>query len=228
MKQLFLKENVDISGLTDLIIKKNTGFSIVMKQESEEEDEEDVKDNDEEVYSVTSFVQLDGDFQVEPSIINFKEYLLRNTVNSAAINSTLKSNSNLYWVVNERFINLSPKISLPSFELILKDLAVTKRRIDTVVMVIKILKEEVKESKKSNKKSKGDGEVIYQNPEEEILFENCDHSVEFSVASQCDEDARNGYWDDDDTKYIPYRRFLLFSKGSFDKAIECLLKELNQ
>lgn len=227
IKQSFLKENIDISGLTDFIIKSNTDFSLVMKQESEEDNEEEERDNDEEVYAITSLVPLNVDPKGESSIVGLRHYFLSKTEKSADLNQALSSSSNLYWLLNERFINLSPKLSLPSFQLILKEMKDAKKLIDNVVMLIKILKEDIKEPKSNkSKKSKFGSDVIYQNPEEELLDENCDHSTEFSVASQCDEDARGGYWDDDDTKYVPFRKILLFSKISFDRAIEALREEL--
>ena len=226
LKQLFLKENVDVSGLTDLLIKKNTNYSLVIKQESEEENEEEERDNDEEVYAITSLVGLNGnELNEEKPIQNVKEYFLAKTEKSPEFSKFLKSKSNLYWLINERFINLSPKLSLPSFEAILKEISNDKLTIDNVIMVIKVLKCEEKCQNPKTKKIKGENDIIYQNPEEELLDENASHSIEFSVANQCDEDAR---WDDEDTKYVPYRKILLFTKKSFDKALDCLRKELGE
>lgn len=233
LKQNFLKEDIDISGFTSLLISQKD-LTLVIKQTLDEENQEDPEDEEDdddvdEVYGVISVISMKSD---KIPVKQLNQYIMTRTENSPKLKEILnksENNGKIAWMVNERFINLSPKLGLPCFESILSDLEKESKSFEYYLMILKILKANVSLKKKhSNKKSKtsdDDMTIIYQNPEEEIFDEKSDGSVEFSVADQCDEDARNGYWDDEDQKFTPFRKIIILTKKSLLDSIEVLKEE---
>ncbi len=138
-------------------------------------------------------------------------------------------------VVNERFINLPPKISIPCYEQLVEELKSTldnkeesssKYAFDNVIMVSKLLKERVKGSKAY-------GNTIYVNGEDEIFSEKAYASVEYSVAGQCDPDyvvnwGNRGSKDYEDQPIMePFRKVMLFSRDAWIEAVKGLKEAIN-
>lgn len=145
-----------------------------------------------------------------------------NEINKILSNSCEK----IGFVVNERFANLPPKISLPSFESLIDDLKSAKSDernklnvdFNWFLMVLKILK-----TKQSNNKKPKQLELIYVNAEEELFDDFCDHQFEYSVANQCDSDVFD--WKDDNNLLEPFRKVLLMTNENWNKAIDKLKQE---
>jgi len=133
-------------------------------------------------------------------------------------------------IVNERFANLPPKISLPSYQQLINDLKSAKDEpksdnktkltlnFDWFIMISKLLK-----TKPTNSKKADGSEVIYVNAEDEIFDELADGSFEYSVANQCDSDVFD--WKDDEKLLEPYRKILLLTNTNWHKAIDKLKDE---
>lgn len=117
LKQLFLKAHIDLSQMSDLLIQQ-TGVGSVLKQSFNDDDDEDDEMTDaSDVYGITSVINLSSHKET-PCVVEFftlvNELAKEHATNEvqAEINKILSS-SKLGLVINERFINIPPKISDP-------------------------------------------------------------------------------------------------------------------
>ncbi|XP_054156963.1 BRCA2 and CDKN1A-interacting protein-like [Oppia nitens] len=238
LAQLWLKEKINISDLTQFLVDQKTICSVI-KQEADDDDEDEdkdkEKDNDDEeeedldVYGVTSLIPLTSSTDKE-CIKQIRNTLLSHSPKDNEIHKLLANESSkVGLIVSERFTNLPPKISLPTFESLMNDLKTTtdnqtkdKLDIDWYLMVCKVLKLKSK-SKNKTSDSSASGDVIYMNAEEELFDEISDHSLEYSVANQCDSDVFD--WKDEDNLYEPFRKVLLLSADNWINAINRLKEE---
>jgi len=141
-------------------------------------------------------------------------------------------------IVNERFINLPPQLALPTFRSLSDHLK--EKGFQKLILVAKILiksrssdtslpSKKAKSSSTSEKHQSADGTsrqddaVVYVNPEEEILFENCEHHTDIDVSSYCDENATWSF--SSDVKYIPYRRIMLIDCNKWPTILKALEDE---
>lgn len=233
VRQIFLKTSeVDISVVTEALLKEKE-VTVIIRQVSDDNDDED--DDVDEVYGVCSLVPVAQDVR---AFLKKKLDKVKDTDKTEILKVLLSSPTKpLGWIVNERFINLSPQLSVPSFESILKDM----KKVDDVkdltqfIMVCKILKCQSKGAKKETKSKKikateGDSsdslDIIFQNAEEEILSDHSLEHFDYNVSQECDNDARTGNWDEDDAIYAPHRRVLLMDINSLTAAVEGIKKEL--
>lgn len=193
----------------------------------EEDDETDSDDDD--VYGIISLISL-SDKVNEECIKQIKNILLSRIPKDNNISVVLKNTSvNVGLVVNERFVNLPPKISLPSYQQLLNDLKTAKEiknnpdfKLSWFLIVCKIKK--MRESKQKKVATSGET-IIYINAEDEIFDEFAEHKYEYSVADQCDDSALGGDWEDDQHLFEPFRKILLLSTDNYYKAIDRLENE---
>ena len=191
----------------------------------EEEDKSDDED-DEDVYGVTSVIPL-IEYPQKECIKEIKSTLLSYLPKDNEIRNKLEDSSiKIGLVVNERFTNLPPKISLPSYQQLMNDLKSAKSdkqnklnlEFEWFLMVCKILKIKENKSKKPNEL-----QLIYVNAEEEFFDELSDHSFEYSVAKQCDSDVFD--WKDDNNLMEPFRKVLLLKSENWNNSIIKLNEE---
>lgn len=200
---------------------------MVIKQSLDEDaDEED--DDWEEVYGVTSLVDLSLD---KPAVKQLAEQICthaKEANNEPAAQLLHEKANRVALVISERYVNLSSQLSIPSFDSLISEIKKDKTRtFSHFAMICKILKpKETKEYRKAAAKGSPLPEVIYVNAEEEILDQAADNSFEYSVAGQCDGDARNGGWDDDDQQFVPFRKVLFFGREKFFTSIAKLKDEI--
>ncbi|CAG2108686.1 unnamed protein product, partial [Medioppia subpectinata] len=142
------------------------------------------------------------------------------------------SSAKIGLIVNERFANLPPKISQPSYHNLIRDLKEAKSGaqlkhlnldFDWYLMVCKVLIPKNSGGGGNASKSSSDPSVTYVNAEEELFDECADDRFEYSVAKQCDSDVYD--WKDDDNLLEPFRRLLLLSSDNWNKAIDRLNDE---
>lgn len=240
--QLFLKAKIDLTHLTETIIAQSDTSFVIQQADSLEGEDDDDEEIDQEVYGISAMVNVSSNGV--KSIDELRKFLLSKCNNAKNVDKLREilhnpSKHSVGWIVNERFINLSPKIALPC----LKNLYSEVKKPDTeypfewFIFIIKLLKSTGPISKRKQKKLKksNDGdtstsqviETIYQNPEEEIIHDSAEEFVEWNVSEQCDSDARGGNWDEEDVKYTPWRRIVLLSCKSFQRALSYLEAELN-
>ncbi|KAF5307080.1 hypothetical protein FQR65_LT07139 [Abscondita terminalis] len=220
LRQLFLKEHVDVTQLSDMLIAQE-GIGSVLKQ-SWNEDEDDDDDDDTltealDVFGVTSIINLSS-HQETPVVQQLFELMQRIKKDSdeeikRKIDTILEKSKKLGLLINERFINLPPKISDPLFSSLQTEISRMEKRdpsykFDYLVLICKIYKPK---DQKSN--------VIFSNAEEEIFDKEAEVNIEYNVSSQCDT-GLTGQWDDGDSEMIPYRRILFIQGSKFPLIVQ--------
>ncbi|XP_074594955.1 protein BCCIP homolog [Brevipalpus obovatus] len=231
LRQLFLKESINLSELTDSIIKQKNIGSIIRQIISEEDaqgEEEEDEDDEDEVFGLTTALDLSSDQHKSMEWHkSFREYLTTHLSGDkkSDIEKVLQDdNVKKVWIINLRFVNIDWRISIPSFEKLGEEIKASKIQPDYYLMICRILypkKRYVKERKKPRPERE---DVIFLNPEEEYFDEHADFVYEFDISSQCDSETMGGDWEEGDQEYFPCRRVLLFSPSSWTKANENLVK----
>ena len=160
--------------------------------------------------------------QEEPCIKQLRSQLSElakehsNDETNRTIQNLLNSNSSkLGLLINERFINIPPQISVPLLENLMSEIkrAVDKRmpfNFTHYVLICKMYKP------KNNSNSKL--EDTWSNPEEEIFAEQASLSFEFSVENKFD----SGNWTEEDEPLIPFRRVLVFEASKLPSIVNAI------
>lgn len=162
----------------------------------------------------------------------------KNLPKDDVINEHLKTDWAL--VINERFINLPPKISIPCYEQLADDVqkAATKKKskkgategpakydFEHVIMLAKLMKEK---SKGPDGKTTTYGETVYVNGEDEYFSEKAHATFEYSVADQCDPDCVINWGNEGSKDYEkqpimePFRKIMLLSRDVWFEAVKGL------
>ncbi|XP_012229468.1 protein BCCIP homolog [Linepithema humile] len=222
LQQLFLKAHIDLGGLTDLIISQNCVGSVV--KQSDDVDESDDDDDVNDVFGITTVINV-SDKQNLPCIQQLRDLLkqLADEHATDAVNTMIKSvlendASQLGLLINERFVNIPAKISVPLLENLISEVKRANNRkmpfnFSYYILICKLYKSEDKKvgkkPKNKNKNPSGESSVLWSNPEEEIFAEEATVSFEFSVEEEADS-GLSGTWTEKDDEMVPYRRVLLF------------------
>jgi len=140
-----------------------------------------------------------------------------------AINTMIKNvlendATQLGLLINERFVNIPAKISVPLLENLISELKRANSRnmpfnFSYYILICKLYKSEDKKSgkktKSKNRNTDNESSILWSNPEEEIFAEEAIVSFEFSVEEEADS-GLSGTWTETDDEMVPYRRVLLF------------------
>lgn len=135
----------------------------------------------------------------------------------------------LGFLINERFVNIPPQISVPLLENLHKEItrAATKKDKFSFTHYAMLVKFYRKDAKKSKNKANDDDGDIYSNGEEEILCEKCDVSFEYNVRGETDS-GLSGNWTESDRTLTPYRRLILFEAAKLPSIIESIKQAINE
>jgi len=150
-----------------------------------------------------------------------------------AINTMIKNvlendAAQLGLLINERFVNIPAKISVPLLENLISELKRANSRnmpfnFSYYVLICKLYKSEdkraEKKTKSKNKNAASEPSVLWSNPEEEIFAEEATVSFEFSVEEEADS-GLSGTWAETDDEMIPYRRVLLFEASKLQSIFD--------
>lgn len=149
-----------------------------------------------------------------------------------AVNTMIKSilendAAQLGLLINERFVNIPAKISVPLLENLISELKRANSKnmpfnFSYYILICKLYKSEDKKAgKKKGKNKKADSEpsMLWSNPEEEIFAEEAIVSFEFSVEEEADS-GLSGTWTETDDEMIPYRRVLLFEASKLQSIFD--------
>lgn len=221
LKQVFLKEHVDVSQLSDLLIAQE-GIGSVLKQSWNEEDDDDEDDDTLtqalDVFGITSVLNLSAhqETPVVQQLFELVQRLTKQKADEAAktkITQILTNSKRIALLLNERFVNLPAKIADPlltSLEAELRRMAKRDPSYDFeyYVLICKVFKTKGQKS-----------ETIFSNAEEEIFNTEAEASIEYSVASQCDT-ALGGQWGEGDDEMIPHRRILFIQGNKFPQIVQ--------
>merc|ERR1712228_388614 len=201
LQQLFLKANVNLSALTDIILGQNHVGSVIKQAPlDEEDDDEDDMDDDavDEVFGISTVINLthrltneakitpsDGDKAVKQMVDLLVEKSDANggPVQTKTLKAFLTDDERLTgWLLNERFVNIPAQISLPLYDSLRDEMHSAcakgqKFNFDYFLLISKALK--IKSAKKKEQE-----ELMFTNGEEELFQEECAFSFAFSVADQ--------------------------------------------
>lgn len=118
--QLFLKAHIDLSQMSDMLINQ-TGVGSVLKQgfsDSDDEDEDTEMTDHSDVFGITSVINLSSHKET-PCVQQFFSLLDELTKQHTneniqkKIQTILNSSQKVGFLINERFINIPAKISIP-------------------------------------------------------------------------------------------------------------------
>uniref|UniRef100_A0A1L8DC46 Protein BCCIP homolog n=1 Tax=Nyssomyia neivai TaxID=330878 RepID=A0A1L8DC46_9DIPT len=207
LNQLFLNAKINTNELTDMIIGQNYVGSVIWQSDDvDDEDESDVDDSS-FIFGVTTVLNL-SKWQEKECIKQIRNHLVEKAQTAAGRLKEIFDDTDHHvgFLVNERFINIPPMISIPLLDSLQKEInrAVGKNMpftFEYFLMVIKYYKTDSKKAKKGE-------EVNYSNPEEEIIAKDAILSFEYSVAEA--DSGLTGNWLEDDVALTPYRKVIVF------------------
>merc|ERR1712168_452942 len=224
LQQLFLKANVNLSALTDVILGQNHVGSVIkqapLDEDDEEEEDEMESDAVDEVFGISTVINLthrltiegknapsEGDKAIKQLVNLLVEKSDKNggPVQTKTLQAFLTDKEkHIGWLLNERFVNIPAQISLPLYDSLRDEMHSAcakgkKFKFDHFLLISKALKA------KGGKKKDQDA-IIFTNGEEELFQEESAFSFAFSVADQqADADTIPDDGNDDETSYEPWR-----------------------
>lgn len=231
-----LLQHADCSALAKHLISLKDITQVIAIDENEpattESDEDEPTDDIFGVISVLNLTKPEGNRKDElEAIQKLAEFLSSKCPLIKELTSSSDAQKRVGYLVNERYINLPPQLSLPT----LKSLTchIEKSNLSHIVLVAKILvKTKGKTSGPPTKKVKSDGAgvidddpLIYMNPEEEIMFEEAKSYTDFDVSITGDNIAFLGL--KKDANYKPQRRIIVIESKDWQKILGLIDKELN-
>merc|ERR1712133_241631 len=213
LQQLFLKANVNLSALTDVILGQNHVGSVIKQAPLDEDDEEDEdemeSDAGDEVFGISTVINLTHRLTHEANKQLVNLLVDKSDKNGGPVQTkTLQAfltdkEKHIGWLLNERFVNIPAQISLPLYDSLRDEMHSAcakgqKFKFDYFLLLSKALKE--KETKKK------EDELIFTNGEEELFQEESAFSFAYSVADQqADAETIPEGGNDDDASYEPGR-----------------------
>lgn len=234
LQQLLLKAQVNISDMASILVNQSSIGSVIKQvfDDEDDDDDDDVVDSN-QVFGITSILNLSDPNsecveQLHKLVLDLsKQHGEENTSNF--IQNLLKDdNKPTALLINERYINIPPPISVPLLQSISKELTKVKVKNPSndysyIIMICKLYK--IKQSKKSNKNNHSE-QVVWSNAEEEIFDEEAEYKFEFCVQNEKGSGLA-GSWDEGDSEMIPYRRVIIFPAQKLDFIINKIQSSLN-
>ncbi|EFA09984.1 Protein BCCIP homolog-like Protein [Tribolium castaneum] len=219
LNQLFLTAHVDLGQMSDMLISQ-AGIGSVLKQSfNDSDDEEDMEMVEEsDVFGITSVINL-TQHKETPCVQQLYKLVDDEVMKQAdpeaksLFKEIVGNNSNkIGFIINERFVNIPSKISLPMLHALQDEIHRMGKKndgykFDYYLMICK------------NWKSKSDGsEIVFSNDEEEIFWKKADCRFEYSVAGKSDT-GLTGNWQSEDKELIPHRVIILFKADKLPSII---------
>lgn len=207
--------------------------SFVDESSDDDDDDNPEFDSTGTIFGITTAVNISKSF-ASGCIDGLRKYLLTKCDQFAApdvrdlFKGVLNDESKRAgFLINERFVNIPPQISVPLLENLNKEVnrAAVKQDKFNFTHYVMLVKFHRKDPKKC--KDAATIEDVYSNGEEEILCEQCDASFEYSVQSETDS-ALSGHWLEGDSTLIPFRKVVLFESNKLLPIIESIKQVINE
>ncbi|XP_025209255.1 protein BCCIP homolog [Melanaphis sacchari] len=224
LQQLFLKAPVNLSDLSSRLITQ-PGIGSVIKQVHDDDDDDDEDDNSivdvNQVYGITTILNISQ--KTSECVENLHKLMLdlsnqfSDSDTTRFVNGLLSDDTKqVGLLINERYVNIPPPISVPLFHAIRKELFSLKPKdssynFDYLILISKIYK--AKKDKKENKSFEG-ATVFWSNAEEEFFDDAADYKFEFCVQNDKGTGLA-GNWVESDPEMVPFRRVLIFTMEKF-------------
>lgn len=237
LQQLFPKDNIDISEVSNIIIRQNF-IGTLLKQGEMQDDDSDDDEYLDQVFGVTSCISCNGMHNLNPAIGNVMSFLSDKCSTYATddkikaafkkILEAKKEESCLGWIINERFINIPPQVSLPMFEKLQMELGEARGKkhktcydFTHYMMICKTFTTGIMKDG-----SKFQPDVLeYINSEEELFAE--DAYVQFTYPVAGGAAMVGGKWDEDSAEMQPCRTVLIFEKDKVTSIMGRLKEQLS-
>lgn len=235
LKQTFFQQ-VDCNALSQYLISLKEVTQVIALESPDEENTSDDEEPDDDIYGVSSVIDLETNDSKDDPHLEVRRDLMKFLQDKSPKVKELhdqKEKTHLALIVNERYINLPPLLSVPTLSNLTHHIVESK--FTHLIFVSKILvKSKAKETELPSKKMKSTGQssksaaaepLVYVNAEEEIVYESSLHHTDYDVSSLCDE---NHTWSfSSDVKYTPHRRIMIVDAKNWSNLLENLEKELN-
>lgn len=222
LKQLFLKAHLNHTELSNIVISQDN-IGSVMKQSWDDDDMTDDEDEDQNVvFGVTTVINLTN--HKESECVQQIKALILKRAEEKSTDATLKLLRDILtndsrttgFIINERYINIPPQISVPMLENLCKEIKRANEKklpynFQYYVMILKFHRKEAKKGKPA--------EDLYSNPEEELFLQESLASFEYSVKSEQDT-ALGGKWREDDETMFPFRKVIVIDGNKLPSIVE--------
>ncbi|KAL0811418.1 hypothetical protein ABMA28_009821 [Loxostege sticticalis] len=223
LRQLFLKSDVDLGGLAEIIISQNYVGSVVKQcLDNGQEDDDDDDDGSDGVFGITTVINITKrkDEKAIQQIRTLLTTLAEENANDktkALVKKILSDDaSQVGLVINERILNIPAAISVPLFSSLQSELekAVRKNMPYTFQYLIWI-------SKTYNTGEEA-SEVLFANQEEKPIVAEALGSFDVDVTEQAD----LSQWDYEGGALTPCRKVLIFDGSKFDHLVRLIKEEV--
>lgn len=249
LQQLLLKAPVNLSELSDEIIGQNYIGSVVTqceddaagaapsaaedKDAADDDDDDDAMDEANTVFGITTAINMTQKADLG-CVQALRQHLLARAERHSS-GDTLKTVRSVLtgtaksvgFLLNERFVNIPPQISVPLLENLATEVAKAAAKgmpykFDYYVMLVKLYRAQ------PTKKSSAVDE-FYTNAEEEVFVEHALCSFEYSVKGETldDEEDDGGLAAaaaTDDGGLVPWRKLVVFDASKLPVLIEAIKK----
>jgi len=224
LHQLFLKAHVNLSSLTDLILAQSFIGSVLKQCLDENDDGSDDESALDEVYGITTVLNLSHHKEAE-CIKQLIKYIIEKTNKKAS--SLFEDPANeIGLLINERFINIPPQVSVPLLENLSGEIVEANKegkpfKFTHLLLISKIHEAVTKGPGSKKKKAKDDSNILWVNAEEEPVVEFGEILGEYSVRSESDS-AVGGTWDEEDEQFDPKRRITVLKFNELPNIVNSI------
>ncbi|CAG9773168.1 unnamed protein product [Ceutorhynchus assimilis] len=227
--QLFLKADIDLGQITDLLIGQ-TGIGSVLQQAIESDDDDEEEDMDvveaTTVFAVTSILNLTANKET-PCIKQLYSLLEELTVQHASqeakegITKILQQNDKIGFLIHERIVNIPAKISVPMLTALNEEIEKTKKKntsydFDYLIIISKTTKPKIGQN--------GVGET-FTNEEEQFFLKKAEWTFDFNVEKDCDLVAADCLPEEE--QLVPFRRISVFRASVFRNIVDTITNIIN-
>lgn len=215
-------QQLNLNDLATIISQQENLGNVINQAEEDDGDKQqgDEVEPDDTIFGLISMVDLNFS-QTKNFSAEFIKFLKSHTnqENESKLDSYLSKCS---YIVNERFLNIPPGISIPMFESLLDDVQKlsedsANKKSEYWLFLARIFTEEANKAKHSSKLNAP--ETQYANPEEEIFEQFSELKYDISYGQKTSK-ATGGKWSKDDPALTPSLRVLIINKNKVKDALE--------
>ena len=224
LRQLFLKAHINLTEFANTIVSQNYIGSVIKQCWDEEMTDDDEEDDPNVVFGVTTVINLTS--RKESQFVKDIKSIIIERAEKSSTDATLKLLRDILTnderttglLINERYINIPPQISVPLFESLCREIKRANEKnmpynFSYYVMILKFHRKEAAKGKQS--------EDFFSNPEEELFAREALASFECSVQSECDS-GLSGKWRESDEELTPYRKVIVIDGKKLPEIVESI------
>lgn len=220
LQQLFLKARVNLSDLTNLVLEQNFVSSVIKQCDDEMEDEDGaIEDTEDGVFGVMSVINLSEMRRRE--CVDQIVTMLRDHCRASASGLLSKfdeyfaDDHQLGFILSERFVNIPPRIAVPLYDSLTRDVEAAKtagKKFNFTHLLLICKQYQPSETEEG---------AVFANAEEELFEEDAELLFEYSVTAEADT-AVSGAWKEDENEMKQIRKVLLIPTSKWARIMEKL------